>query len=156
MLTGSNNGVGMQKKIVSNDILVPEIARLVAEGSKVAFTPKGVSMLPFIRGDRDTVLLAPPVSLNKWDIVLAKAGKSYVLHRIIDLREEELILMGDGNLIGVERCRPQDVIAVAEKIIKGKKEIDCHSKWFMRQTCIWQKLKPLRRWILAIYKRIFL
>ena len=146
----------MQKKVISNDILIPEIARLVAEGSKVAFTPKGVSMLPFIRGDRDTVLLKAPDALSRWDIVLAKIGKAYVLHRIIDIKNEDLILMGDGNLAGVERCRRQDVIAVTEKIIKGKKEIDCRSKWFLRQSGLWLKLKPLRRWLLAIYKRIFL
>ena len=156
MLTGSNNGVDMQKRIISNDVLVPEIARLVAEGSKVAFTPKGVSMLPFIRGERDTVILTAPDSLHKGDIVLAKAGKSYVLHRIIDIRDEELILMGDGNLVGIERCKHHDVLAMAEKIIKGKKEIYCHSKRFMRNSEIWQLLKPLRRWILAVYKRIFL
>ena len=42
---------------VPNDILIPEMTRLLQEGHTVRFTPKGISMRPFIEGDRDSVLL---------------------------------------------------------------------------------------------------
>jgi len=44
---------------VDNDILIPELARLLNEGKEVRFTPSGVSMRPFIEGDQDSVILAP-------------------------------------------------------------------------------------------------
>ena len=47
----------MEHKVVSNHILVTEIDRLVNEGTQVTFVPKGNSMLPFIRGGRDSVAL---------------------------------------------------------------------------------------------------
>ena len=33
-----------------NDILIPEFARLLKEGHLVEFSPRGVSMRPFIEG----------------------------------------------------------------------------------------------------------
>ena len=43
---------------IANDILIPELARLLADGKEVRFTPSGVSMRPFIEGDKDSVVLA--------------------------------------------------------------------------------------------------
>ena len=33
---------------IANDILIPEIERLLKDGKEVRFTPSGVSMRPFI------------------------------------------------------------------------------------------------------------
>ena len=58
---------------IANDILIPELARLLKEGKEVRFTPSGVSMRPFIEGDRDSVILAVVSgSPRKGDILLAK------------------------------------------------------------------------------------
>ena len=57
---------------VANDILIPELARLLAEGKEVRFTPSGVSMRPFIEGDRDSVILATlKRAPRRGDILLA-------------------------------------------------------------------------------------
>ena len=101
----------MQKKVVANDIIVPEIARLVAEGTKVAFTPKGVSMLPFILGGRDSVVLMKAEDPRIGDIALARIGTSYVLHRIIGIEADVVTLMGDGNVAGTEKCSRADILA---------------------------------------------
>lgn len=146
----------MQKRTVANDVLIPEIARLISEGSKVTFTPKGMSMLPFIRGERDSVVLGRPDDIRVGDIVLAQIGSTYVIHRIVAIDDSVVTLMGDGNIIGTERCRISDVLAIAEKIIKDKKEIDCRSESHQRKAVIWRKLKPVRRYLLAIYKRVIL
>lgn len=146
----------MQKRIVANDILIPEIIRLIAEGSKVRFTPKGMSMLPFIRGERDSVVLIAANDIKKGDIVLAQVGHSYVIHRIVDLNDKVVTLMGDGNILGVEKCRYSDVLARAESIIKDGRTIDCRSESHLRKAGIWGKLKPVRPYLLAIYKRIIL
>lgn len=144
-----------QKKIVANDILVTEIARLVNEGSQVTFVPKGVSMLPFIRGERDSVMMTTPQDLAPLDIVLAKVGTSYVLHRIIKIDGDRLTLMGDGNIAGVEHCRIEDVLAKATVIIKDGREIDCTGNRHRRKAAIWKALLPIRRYILAVYRRVF-
>ncbi|MBR5836751.1 MAG: S24/S26 family peptidase [Bacteroidales bacterium] len=147
----------MSKKVISNEALITEIERLIKEGSQVSFTPKGVSMHPFIRGGKDTVLLDKPERIQKGDIALARvAPATYVLHRVTSTTEDSIILVGDGNTVSMERCRHEDVIAVVTTIIKDGKPIDCHSRSHLRNAAIWRMLKPVRRYLLAIYRRIIL
>jgi hypothetical protein len=145
----------MQTKTVPNAELIPAIGKLIEEGQEVIFKPKGVSMLPFIRGGRDSVLLRKADGLKVGDIALAEISEGrYVLHRIETIEDEMIVLMGDGNLVGRERCRKEDVMAIAVKIIKENKEIDCQSPRHMRMAEIWKRLLPVRRYLLAIYRRI--
>lgn len=145
----------MQTKTVPNAELIPAIGKLIEEGQEVIFKPKGVSMLPFIRGGRDSVLLRKADELKVGDIALAEISEGrYVLHRIETIEDEMIVLMGDGNLVGRERCRKEDVMAIAVKIIKENKEIDCQSPRHMRMAEIWKRLLPVRRYLLAIYRRI--
>ena len=147
----------IQKKTVPNNEIIPEIARLLKEGSEVSFSFKGSSMLPFIRGERDTVVLSKAEELRKGDIVLALIeGKRYVLHRIIEINGSRVILMGDGNISGIEKCSKDDVLARAVKIVRNGREIDCRSKKHIRTASIWRTLLPVRRLILAIYRRTLL
>lgn len=145
----------MQTKTVPNAELIPAIGKLVEEGQEVIFKPKGMSMLPFIRGGRDSVLLRKADELKVGDIALAEISEGrYVLHRIEKIEGETIVLMGDGNLVGRERCRREDVMAIAVKIIKGSREIDCQSPGHLRNAEIWKRLLPVRRYLLAIYRRI--
>lgn len=47
----------MDKLIVENDEFFGKVVSLLAEGHSVTVPVKGVSMLPFIRGDKDSVVL---------------------------------------------------------------------------------------------------
>ena len=138
---------------IENDILIPELARLLSEGKEVRFTPAGVSMRPFIEGDKDSVILAP---LNRaprrGDILLAQVqtlcGRTtYVLHRLIRIEGEQLILMGDGNLAGTEVCSRGDVIGVVTRIEspKGRRKM-------LTRGYLWYGLRPLRKYLLKIYR----
>lgn len=145
----------MEHKVVSNHILVAEIDRLVNDGTQVTFVPKGASMLPFIRGGRDSVVLMKDKDISPLDIVLAKVGSTYVLHRVIKVDQAGITLMGDGNLCGTEQCNRDDVIAKAIMIIKGNKQIDCTGKCHRAKASLWNWLLPARRYLLAINRRIF-
>jgi hypothetical protein len=147
----------MEKITLPNDVLLDEVARLVAEGGAVALMTKGASMLPFIVGGRDSVVLVRPEELFPGMIVLAYVqGGRYVLHRILSVDGTKVVLMGDGNIKGVEVCAPADVKAVAVRISKPSGEVDCLSKRHLRQAAIWKTLLPVRRWILAVYRRLFI
>lgn len=147
----------MGKITLPNEVLLDEVARLVAEGEKVTLMTKGISMLPFIVGGRDSVVLVRPEELFPGMIVLAYVqGGRYVLHRILSVDGTKVVLMGDGNIKGVEVCAPADVKAVAVRISKPSGEVDCLSKRHLRQAAIWKTLLPVRRWILAVYRRLFI
>ena len=97
----------MGKITLPNDVLLDEVARLVDEGEAVTLMTKGASMLPFIVGGRDSVLLVRPEELFPGMIVLAYVqGGRYVLHRILSVDGTKVVLMGDGNIKGVEVCAP--------------------------------------------------
>lgn len=145
--------------LIANEILLPEIIRLVDEGREVVLRTKGNSMLPFITGDRDSVVLKKPSQLSVGDIVLAEiAPRHYVLHRIYAFPDDGTVeLMGDGNLRGRERCRLSDVRAEAVEILKkGTDSINCKSAWQRFRAWIWRNpLFPFRRIILGVRKRLF-
>ena len=145
----------MQKMIIPNEVLLAEVADLVAEGKTVVLMTKGASMHPFIVGEKDSVRLVKPESLEPGLIVLAEHKKDkYVLHRIVSVEGNRVVLMGDGNIKGCEICRISDIKAVAVSIIKaGGTEVDCLSRKHLRRAALWFRLLPLRRWLLAFYRR---
>lgn len=147
----------MLNKVVPNDELIQEICKIIHDGTDVVFRTKGMSMLPFIIGGKDSVLLHKVDVIAIGDIVLAKVGGNrFVLHRVESVIGDTIILMGDGNIKGRERCKESDILAVAVKIIKGQREIDCRSSKHLFRARIWRRLLPVRRYLLAFYKRIIL
>ena len=147
---------------IASDILLPEIERLLGEGKDVRFTPSGVSMRPFIEGDRDSVILSP---LNRaprrGDIVLArmpvaKDRNTYILHRLIRIerdpqneQEKIYILQGDGNLAGEEICRREWLVALVTAIERPDGRKKCLTRGY-----VWYALKPIRKYLLKIYRHL--
>ena len=140
---------------VPNDVLIPEVRRLLDNGDEVVLKTKGNSMLPTIVGDRDSVRLVK-ISfdiVHEGDIVLAEVGeRRYVLHRVIRKSCDRLVLRGDGNLTGTEVCLPEKLIGVAIAVItpSGKEKKPGKAK-------LWRTLNPFaRRCVLAVYRRTIL
>ena len=141
--------------ITDADIL-QEAIRLVNDGVSVTLPVNGQSMLPFIIGGRESVILQKPVELKVGDVVLAWVDDGrYVVHRIIRISGDEVTLMGDGNLAGTEHCKLTDVKAKATHVVDAKEHQHyLYTPWRCRATKMWWRLRPIRRYILAIYKRL--
>jgi len=153
---------------VANDILIPELARLLNEQKEVRFTPSGVSMRPFIEGDKDSVILASMNRLpQRGDILLAQVtaangSKTYVLHRLVRIENHQspitndqssiiYVLQGDGNLFGEETCTRNDIIGrvIAIETPQGRRKRLTSGK-------LWYILRPFRRYLLKIYRHSWL
>ena len=139
---------------IANDILIPEMERMLNEGREVLFTPSGVSMRPFIEGGRDSVVLSRPTApIRRGDILLARyirpdESETYVLHRVLRVdRNGTVVLQGDGNLQGEEWIRPENVLGIVTRIQwpSGRRKPMCRGR-------LWQALMPVRRWLLKIYR----
>lgn len=99
----------MEKKKFDNEILLPEVARLISGGHSVTIPVRGNSMGPFLADRRDRVTLGGfvPDDLQPGVTVLAReTGGRIVLHRIIARSGDRLILQGDGNLRQTEETAP--------------------------------------------------
>ena len=102
----------MTKPAVSDEQILSDAVRLVNEGLAVTMLVKGRSMLPFILGGRESVVLTRPGTVKPGDVVLARIdGRRYVLHRVMEVSADKVVLMGDGNIRGQEICTPADVLA---------------------------------------------
>ena len=143
-------------KTLANNIVIKDAIALVREGRRVVLPVKGFSMNPFIIGDRESVeLVSPHQPLKVGDVVLAWVnGTHFVVHRIIGIDGDKVTLMGDGNIAGVEHCTTDEVAAVAEYVVapSGKRRY-LYASGRMRFARLWGRLLPVRRWILAIYRR---
>ena len=149
----------MERRIVPNEILLAEAGALLAEGRDVELLVKGNSMLPFIRGGRDSVNLRLLDTLEVGDIVLAEIREGvYVLHRVFAVDGDSVTLKGDGNLRNVEKCRRSDIAGTALCILKENgREVDCRGRKAMRRARAWRTMPTLfRRVFLGIYRRIFI
>lgn len=149
----------MRRKIVPNDILLAEVAKIIAGGEKVVLLTKGQSMLPFIVGGRDSVELSPidtPILPN--DILLAKIENPsrYVIHRVIGVDGGVVTLMGDGNIKGVEICYNDTAVARVTAIIKPKKTINPYSRREVFFLSLWRFFKPFRRYLLKLIRVVYL
>ena len=147
----------MEKVVLPNEVLLGEVARLLGEGREVVMTPKGRSMLPFIRGEVDRIKLRQPDKLSVGDIVLAYFGNRYILHRIVAINGEEFILMGDGNLKDTEQGNRSDVIGkVVEIITPDDRQHKPRKVWLWRHTLFFRKylLKIYRKWVKLTSKQL--
>lgn len=135
-------------------LIISEAVRLVNEGVEVIFPVKGRSMLPFIIGGVESVLLTRPLDMKPFDVVLAYADNChYVVHRILSMDEDRVVLMGDGNIAGREYCKREDICAKVTHVVGKngrKRSLDAPFRRFAQK--MWFKLLPVRRYLLKFYK----
>ena len=140
---------------MTDNEIIEEAIRLVREGVNVTLPVNGNSMLPFIIGGKESVILHRPLLIDVGDVVLAWVdGCRYVVHRIIRIDGDHITLMGDGNLT-TEHCTLNDIKARVTHVVSAdNKERDLHNRWRMHAAKLWYWLRPVRRVLLAIYRRV--
>ena len=140
---------------MTDDMIIGEAVRLVNEGASVTLPVKGWSMLPFIIGWKESVILQKPSQPERGDIVLAWVeGCRYVVHRIIRIDGDRVTLMGDGNVTGTEHCTVSDIKAVATHVVGADGQPhDLYNRWRCQSAKVWYCLRPVRRYLLWLYRK---
>lgn len=141
-----------------NATFLPEIVKLMEEGHTVTLRLRGYSMRPFLEDNRDKALLSKAINTQLGDVVLAETSpKHFVLHRVVKINGDNVTLRGDGNL-GTEQCKLSDIKGFAIGFYrKGHEKLDKTNglKW-RTYSFLWCTLLPIRRYLLAFYRRIWL
>jgi len=158
MTTNPSSKPKLAEVQMPNAVLLPEVVRLLRQGHTVTLRLRGYSMRPFLEDNRDRALLIAPTSPRVGDPVLAEVSpRHYVLHRIVAINGDQVTLRGDGNL-GTEQCTIADICgAVVGFYRKGRSRLDRTDglKWRLYSR-IWTTLFPLRRYLLAAYRRLWM
>ena len=141
---------------MTDNEIIEEAIRLVREGVSVTLPVNGNSMLPFVIGGKESVILQGPGLIDVGDVVLAWVdGCRYVVHRIIRIDGDRVTLMGDGNLAGTEHCTLNEIKAIATHVVDAKERTHyLYNRWRKSAAKIWFRLRPMRRYLLAIYRRL--
>jgi bifunctional DNA-binding transcriptional regulator/antitoxin component of YhaV-PrlF toxin-antitoxin module len=150
----------MGKIVVENEVFFTHVREMLDTGRRVTIPVKGYSMLPFIRGEKDLVVLEKAGGdLSEGDIVLFYVGEEphgrYILHRILSIDGDAVDIMGDGVPKTHEHVRRNQICAKAVEILRGgKRAVVPYSPGQLRLVHFWQRLRPVRRYILFVYRHL--
>lgn len=139
-------------KIVSMDELMPIMKETLDSGGKVTFTPKGISMLPMLRSDVDTVTLEKPIfPLKKYDIPLyTRDNGKYVLHRVVKVTKEGYVMRGDNQLINERGIGESQIIGIVTDFTRKGKQYNVNDFEYRIYCVLWTNTLPLKK----IYLRV--
>ena len=156
----------MENFVVDNDEFFETVVALLREGRKVTIPAKGESMLPFIVGGIDSVILegveggTPAGSALRTakvgDVVLFRADGRFILHRIIGKDNDKALIQGDGILKAKDLCPCDRIFGRVTTVLKGGvSPVDVGSPSYRRKIWLWMHTVSLRRILLGVWKRMF-
>ena len=99
-----------------------------------------------LREGKDTVELTRlPEQLRKYDLpVYTGLNGKYVMHRIVAVRDDHYVCLGD-NTYHYERIKPEQMIAVVSAFKRGEKRISTDDPAYQLYCRVWCGTYPLRK-----------
>ncbi len=161
--------------LVSLEEMAPVIRAGLAQGQEVVLTITGNSMAPFLRHQRDQVVLvaADPATLQPGDVPLyRRKNGQFVLHRIVErddgtcrrrLGDKDALpsahvgaalhftMLGDAQTDLEPRIEEEQIIARAAAFLRKGKRWECDSRAYRRRVRRWHRWLPERRVLLWLY-----
>ena len=120
------------------------LEEILARDGVLVYKTRGTSMEPLLRQDRDLVIIrAPEARLKKGDVALYRRGESYVLHRVIEVRDDHYLIRGD-NTFAPEKVPCGAVIGVMTGFRRKGREYGAADAGYLRYVRVWNALYPLR------------
>lgn len=134
-------------KLVSMEEIAPIIREQIENGGQVSFTPKGNSMLPLFRNNRDIVTLAKPdFPLKKYSVVFyQRENGQYVLHRLVGTKGESYIMRGDNQFRNERNITKEQVIAVVSGFTRKGKSYQITDRSYRFYSVLWSNTVYIRR-----------
>ena len=135
----------MSEKSMRLEQLMPLITEQLSRGESVAFFPKGTSMLPMLRQERDSVVLSPlPLRLKKYDLPLYQRDNgAYVLHRIVRVGETYTCI-GDNQFEFETGVEHRQMIGLVTAFNRDGKRIDVTAPDYRLYCRFWTASRPIR------------
>ena len=130
-----------------------DIEQVLKEQGYLMTLPLGTSMLPFIRPQKDIIVVRRYEGKAECrDVVLyRRKGGKLVLHRILEVNTDSYVLCGDNQYKKEYGIRKEQVLGVLEGVYRGEKYIDCRKdKIYKGYIKIWCSSLFIRRIILKV------
>ena len=127
--------------------LIPLVQSRLEAGYAVRYLPfRGISMLPMLRQGKDSVELSPlPNQLKKYDLpVYRRSNGQYVMHRVVDVKADYYICMGD-NTETFEKVYPEQMLGIVSAFKRGQRRIEVTNPVYQLYCRLWRPLRPIRK-----------
>ena len=127
--------------------LVPIIKHTLKSGSDFKLLVTGNSMFPFLKHNRDSVLLTavPNVGIKKGVIVfIQRENGEYVLHRVVKVLKNNTFLMNGDSQTWTEPVCNNQVFACVRALYRKGRIIRHSNLLYSLLVRIWILLRPYR------------
>ncbi|MBQ9729646.1 MAG: S24/S26 family peptidase [Clostridia bacterium] len=118
----------------------------------------GVSMLPLLKEEQDSVVIEPKnTRLPLYSVALFRRGEQYVLHRVVKVEENGYYTRGDNTYFN-EYVLEENVIGVMTGFFQGKEFVSAEDQIYLKYVKKRIKSYPVRRIfvkIKAIFQKLF-
>lgn len=141
------------------------IEQYLSENGTLTYSNKGTSMLPLLREGKDMFTLKRKEAerCNVGDVVLYKRPpKDYVLHRVVEVRENDYVILGDNCITYEYGITDSDILGVMTGFTRGGREYSIESSGYRLYTFIMLHTKGIRiftrrvlSWVLRKLRYIF-
>ncbi|MBR6873966.1 MAG: S26 family signal peptidase [Ruminococcus sp.] len=95
------------------------------ENGTLTYTNVGVSMMPLLKQGRDLFTLTAKTEkrCSRGDVVLYKRPpEKYVLHRIVEVRPDSYVILGDNCLVKEYGIADSDILGVMTSYVRRSRE----------------------------------
>lgn len=117
-------------KTVKPSVKYVTFEELLEKDGYLIYTNVGNSMLPLLRQRRDIIeirKLQPSTRCKKYDAVLYKRGGKYILHRILKVRPNDYVIVGDNCIWREYGITDDMILGVMTRVIRNGKSIDVNT-----------------------------
>ena len=93
-------------------------------------------------------------NIGHFTVEALEAAPDFEIAGIVRRQGDELTLLGDGNLRQTERTDTGRVVGLLTAVIRKGRTYPTDGAAWLRYSRWWRRLTPVRRWLLAIFRRI--
>lgn len=122
------------------------------EKGVLIYTNVGDSMLPFIRQNRDLIIIKKYQGrLKKYDVPLYKRDSGqYVLHRVLKVRRNDYVLCGDNRCNKECGISDKHIIGVLTAVKRNGRTINVTDRKYRIYVHLWCDFFPIRAAIIRL------
>lgn len=115
----------------------------------ILYTNVGFSMMPLLRQKKDIIEIKKnDERYKKYDVVLYKRGKQYILHRILKVLPDRYVVAGDHNTFLDPPVTDDMILGVMTRVIRDGKSITPDNFWYKMYVHLWCDFYPIRVFLL--------
>ena len=113
---------------------LPDYKAVLEKDGLLVQLPSGTSMLPMLKQKKDTVVIEKLKTKPKVnDVILyQRKNNSYVLHRIIKIKNNSYVIRGDNCFYNEYDITDNDILGILTGFYKDEKYINCNKNAFYK------------------------